>query len=83
MPRINHYKPPRPLAKGDWVLIQATEEKGIVETVMDDGERLLVRVPSLTDWPFPRWVHVPSDKVRRIRPKNPPKEKPEFEESPF
>lgn len=73
MPRNNKPYSPRLLVEGDWVLIQKTGETGIIEKTMDDGERLWVRVPSKTDWPFPRWVHVPVDKVKRIRPPKPPK----------
>jgi len=47
---------------------------------MDKGERLWVRIPSVTDWPFPRWVHVTAEKVKRIRP---PKQETEFEEALF
>ena len=74
MPRVNKPNRPRPLTEGDWVLIQSTGDTGIVEKAMDDGERLWVRIPSSNiDWPWPRWVHVPSDKARRIRPPKPPK----------
>lgn len=65
-------KAPRPPREGDWVILK-TGEKGIVERTMDDGERLWVRVPSFTDWPWPRWVHVPTEKAKRIRPPKPPK----------
>jgi len=70
-----HKKPkaPLPFKKGDWVLILGTWEKGIIENVMDNGERLLVRIPSMTDWPWPRWVHVHYFKVKRVRPPKPPK----------
>jgi hypothetical protein len=71
---------PRPIAVGDWILIVATKEAGIVEKAMDKGERLWVRVPSVTGWPFPRWVHVTAEKVKRIRP---PKQETEFEEALF
>lgn len=63
-------KPPK---VGEWALIMATGEKGIVEKVMDGGERLYLRIPSTTDWPFPRWVHIPYEKVQRVRPPKPPK----------
>ena len=66
-------KAPRPPQEGDWVIIQNTKDIGIVERTMDDGERLWVRIPSLTDWPWPRWVHVPTDKAKRIRPPKSPK----------
>lgn len=65
-------KAPRPPQESDWVVLK-TGEKGIVERTMDNGERLWVRIPSLTDWPWPRWVHVPTDKAKRIRPPKPPK----------
>jgi hypothetical protein len=71
---------PRPIAVGDWILIVTTKETGIVEKAMDRGERLWVRVPSVTGWPFPRWVHVTAEKVKRIRP---PKQETEFEEALF
>jgi len=65
--------PKSPLKKGDWVFILKTKEMGIVEQTMDDGERLWVRVPSFTDWPWPRWAHLPSDKVKKTKPPKPPK----------
>lgn len=65
-------KAPRPPQEGDWVVLK-TGEKGIVERTMDNGERLWVRIPSLTDWPWPRWVHVPTEKAKRIHPPKPPK----------
>ena len=71
MPRSKS-KAPRPLQEGDWVVLK-TGEKGIVERTMDNGEHLWVRIPSLTDWPWPRWVHVPTDKAKRIRPPKSPK----------
>ena len=66
-------KTPRPLEKGDWVYIFGTGERGIVEKVMDDGERVWVRIPSQTDWPWPRWVHIPSMRIKRVRPPKSPK----------
>lgn len=63
----------RPLEKGDWIYIQQTEEIGVVERAMDGGERVWVRIPSVTDWPWPRWAHLPADKVKRVRPPKPPK----------
>jgi len=70
-----HKKPkaPLPFKKGDWVLVLGTQEKGVVENVMDNGERLWVRIPSMTDWPWPRWVHIPYSKAKRVRPPKPPK----------
>lgn len=65
-------KASRPPREGDWVLLK-TGEKGIVERIMDNGDRLWVRVPSFTDWPWPRWAHVSADKTKRIRPPQPPK----------
>jgi hypothetical protein len=62
------YKKPRPLAKDDWVLILETNEKAVIEKVLDDGERFLLRVPSFMSWPWPRWVHVPREKIKRIKP---------------
>lgn len=76
-------KAPFPFRKGDWVHIIGICEKGIVENVMDDGERLWVRIPSMTDWPFPRWAHVPSVKAKRIRPPKPPKPEVTTEEALF
>lgn len=73
MPRPNKVQPRHQINVGDWVLIQATGEKGVVEKMMDQGERLWVRVPSLNEWPFPRWVHISYEKTKRIRPPKPPK----------
>ena len=71
MPRINKTKAPRPLTEGEWVRLDSGEI-GIVERRLDGGERLWIRIPSVTDWPFPRWVHIVSEKVKRIRPPKPP-----------
>lgn len=68
MPHHNKPSPPRPIEKDDWVCVLSTGEQGIVENVMDHGERLWVRFPSKTDWPWPRWAHIPKEKVKRIRP---------------
>lgn len=73
MPRANKSPSPRPFTKGDWVLIRSTKEIGIVEKTMDDEDQLWIRIPSQTDWPWPRWVHIHMDKVRRTRPPKPPK----------
>lgn len=68
-------KPTVSLKLGDWVVVHHTGGKGIVEKIMDDGWRLLIRIPSTTDWPFPAWAHVHLDEVRRCRPPKSPKQK--------
>lgn len=65
---------PAVVRQGDWVVVLTTQEKGYVEKVYDDGDRMLVRVPSNTDWPFPRWLHVDGEKVRKSSAPKPPKE---------
>ncbi len=80
---IKHPKAPRPPMEGDWVRLMGSGDIGIVEKCMDGGERLWVRIPSTDDWPFPRWAHALSEKVKRIRP--PKFTQPEIntEEAPF
>ena len=65
------YKPRLP-SEGDWVVLLENGETGVVEKLLDDGERLWVRLPSKDNWPFPRHVHVPTEKVKRIKPPKPP-----------
>lgn len=65
---------PAVVRQGDWVVVLTTQEKGYVEKIYDDGDRILVRVPSNTDWPFPRWLHVDGEKVRKSSAPKPPKE---------
>ena len=57
-------------------------ETGVVEQCLDGGERLWIRIPSITDWPFPRWVHIVSEKVTRISTPQSPDSKPPVEEPP-
>lgn len=64
------------IVEGDWVLICETNEKGMVETVLDEGERFIVVVAATAEWPYPKRLHVMVEKVRRIRTPKP--EKPEI-----
>jgi hypothetical protein len=64
------------IVEGDWVLICETNEKGMVETVLDEGERFIVAVAATTEWPYPKRLHVMIEKVRKIKPPKP--EKPEI-----
>lgn len=84
MPRVNRPRPPRLPHEGEWVKL-GSGEIGVVERVMDNGERLLIRIPSKTDWPFPRLVHAASEKVKRINTPKEYKVEPELptEEAPF
>lgn len=79
---IKHPKAPRPLAEGDWARL-ISGEIGVVEKCLDGGERLWIRIPSTTNWPFPRWVHALSEKVKRIRPPKHIKLEINTEEAPF
>lgn len=65
---------PNPIHEGDWVYIKSTKQKGVVVTAMDQGERLLIKVPRDDDWPFPKHVYAFVDSVRKC---NAPKFKPE------
>lgn len=74
MPSPNKRYVPVVIREGDWVVVMSTQDKGYVEKIYDGGDRMLVRVPSATDWPFPRWLHVDAEKVRKSSAPKPPKE---------
>lgn len=56
---------PTKIKEGDWVIIMQTKERGCVHKVYNDGERYAIVVPSGTDWPFPRWIWIDGEKVRK------------------
>ena len=67
------YKPVK-IYEGDWVIIMKTKEKGCVQRVFNGGERVAVIIPSASDWPFPRWVWIDTEKVRKSSAPKPEKE---------
>lgn len=46
------------------VRVNKTGQVGFVSRI--DGERITVRVPSTTDWPFPSYVHTYEEHVTRV-----------------
>lgn len=66
--------------EGDWVTIKTTGDIGVVERFLKDGN-VFVRVPSLTDWPFPKWEAVPLSDLKKARRPKPPKIEPVYEEA--
>jgi hypothetical protein len=67
----------------DRVKIAETGEIGYVAQVMDGGERVMVRVPSSTSWPFPSYVYLDKEKVKRCRDSKPQSLMPTYEPAPF
>jgi hypothetical protein len=54
------------LKKDDKVKIMRTNEIGYVERLFDNGERLMVRIPSSNDWPYPHHVYVTRESVHLV-----------------
>jgi len=73
----------RPITVGEWVTVLETGEKGIVERASGNGGQLLVKVPRSDGWPFPKWVSVFDEKVKRVRAPQSHSPEPNQEESPF
>ena len=60
------------LKENDPVVIYETGEVGYVEKILDDeGDRLMVRIPSSGSWPYPHHVYVDKENVRRASKKLP------------
>ena len=60
------------LKENDPVVIYETGEVGYIEKILDDeGDRLMVRIPSSGGWPYPHHVYVDKEKVRRASKKLP------------
>jgi len=75
---------PNPIHEDDWVFIKSTKSKGVVVKLFDEGERLLIRVPSDDDWPFPKHVYAFADSVRKCAtPKQEKEPSPDYEEGLF
>ena len=72
---------PTAIKEGDWVIIMKTLERGCVHKVYNGGERYAVVVPSGTDWPFPRWIYIDAEKVRKSHMPQELKPKDEKEET--
>ena len=68
------------LREDDKVRITETGEIGFVSRVLDGGERVIVRIPSSTSWPFPCYAYVDKEKIRRVKI---PKQAPMYEPAPF
>ena len=71
--KSKYYKPVK-IKEGDWVVILNTKEKGCVQRILNDGERVAVLIPNADDWPFPRWVWIDTEKVRKASAPKPKKE---------
>ena len=58
------------LKENDPVVIYETGEVGYIEKILDDeGDRLMVRIPSSGSWPYPHYVYVDKEKIRRASKK--------------
>ena len=68
------------IKEGDWVAIKTTGDIGVVEKIKVDGV-VFVRVPSLTDWPFPKWEATTVANLKKARRVKPPKPQPVYEEA--
>lgn len=60
------------LNEGDWVLVKNTGDCGVLERFLSDG-KAFVRIPSKTDWPFPKWEIVSPQELKRTRSPSKPK----------
>jgi hypothetical protein len=59
------------LKENDPVVIYETGEVGYVEKILDgEGDRLMVRIPSSGNWPYPHHVYVDKEKVRKVKGKS-------------
>ena len=75
---------PESIHEDDWVFIKSTKVKGVVIKLLNQGERLLIRVPSDDDWPFPKHVYAFTDSVRKsVAPRQEKEPSPEYEEGLF
>ena len=70
--------------EGDWVRLP-NNKIGVLERHLKSGEAL-VRIPSLTNWPFPEWDVVNADHLEKERMPKIVKQEPPIEKlgpSPF
>jgi hypothetical protein len=68
------------IKEGDWVRVVSTKDVGVVERLMLDGSAL-IRIPSKTDWPFPKWETSRVNDLRKTRRPQPPKAEVKYEEA--
>ena len=68
------------IKEGDWVRIKTTGNVGVVERFLKDGN-VFVRIPTKTNWPFPKWETTRLDDLRKTRQPKPPKVDHNFEEA--
>ena len=54
------------LKVNDKVKVIKTGEVGYIDRILDNGERLMVRIPPSDDWAFPHHVYVDKDNVHRV-----------------
>ena len=54
------------LKANDKVKIIKTGEVGYIDRILDNGERLMVRIPASDDWAFPHHIYVDKDNVHRV-----------------
>ena len=52
--------------QNDKVRIIKTGEIGYVERLFDNGERVMVRIPSSDGWPYPHHVYAVRENISRI-----------------
>jgi hypothetical protein len=68
------------MKEGDWVRVTNTKEIGVIERFLKDGH-VFVRIPSKTNWPFPKWETARLQDLRKTRQPKPPKVEHNFEEA--
>jgi len=61
------------LKENDKVKIIETGEIGYVERLSENGERVMVRIPSSDGWPYPHHVYAVREKVQHVSDKHKPK----------
>lgn len=54
------------------MLIKSTGERGVLERFVKNGGAF-IRIPSLNDWPFPKWEMVSPQDLKRTRSPSKPK----------
>jgi hypothetical protein len=68
------------IKEGDWVRVTSIKEVGVVERFLKDGH-VFVRIPSKTNWPFPKWETARVADLRKTRQPKPLASEQTFEEA--
>jgi hypothetical protein len=68
------------IREGDWVRVKTTGDVGVAERFFPEG-KVFVRIPTKTNWPFPKWETVHVNDLRKAREPKPPKTEHEYEDA--